>query len=211
MRPPCNVRPMSQGTSAPVEVAPGWYTLPEQVANASHQTGSSPCEPGSFCALGVKWPCPPGTFGNSSQLQNPACSGMCDAGYGTYREALVRVQRTPDVIEKAQHCACDPHRYYCDGGAIVGTQHPCGDASVYCPMGSGVPAVAVPGEYTTGPAANTRNSTLPCPSGSFCLDGVRALCPAGRFGCADRLSTAGCNGPCTAGFFCPLGSNSSQA
>ena len=101
MRPPCNVRPMSQGTSAPVEVAPGWYTLPEQVAYASHKTGSSPCEPGSFCALGVKWPCPPGTFGNSSLLQSPACSGMCDAGYGTYREALVRVQRTPDVIEKA--------------------------------------------------------------------------------------------------------------
>jgi hypothetical protein len=63
-----------------VAAGPGWYTLPELIANATRQTTSIPCEPGSYCAFGVRSPCPPGTFGNSSQLQSPTCSGMCDAG-----------------------------------------------------------------------------------------------------------------------------------
>jgi hypothetical protein len=35
-------------------------------------------------------------------------------------------------------------------------------------------------------------------------------CPAGRFGCASRLGSPDCNGPCNPGFFCPEGSDSSQ-
>lgn len=82
---------------------------------------------------------------------------------------------------------------------------------MYCPPGSGLPKVALPGEYTVGPTSLTRNGTLPCPSGSYCINGTMFPCPAGRFGCADRLGSSDCNGPCTAGFFCPEGSRSSQA
>lgn len=49
------------------------------------------------------------------------------------------------------------------------------------------------GVFTTGPSPSTRNGTRPCPSGSFCVDGLSHRCPAGRFGCADRLSDPMCN------------------
>jgi hypothetical protein len=81
---------------------------------------------------------------------------------------------------------------------------------VYCPEGSAVAVLAAPGEYTIGPTPATRTGVLPCPSGSYCVGGVRSPCEAGTFGCADRLSAPICNGPCAAGFFCPAGSVSSQ-
>ena len=81
----------------------------------------------------------------------------------------------------------------------------------YCPAGSSAPVVAKPGEYTLGPTPLTRNSTAPCGSGTYCVNGTARPCPAGRFGCADRLGDVGCNGPCTGGFYCPLASSSSQA
>ncbi len=102
-------------------------------------------------------------------------------------------------------------RYFCDGRATTPTQHPCGNNSVYCPAGSAAPTLAGPGVYTIGPSAMTRTDTVPCPGGSYCVNGISALCPAGRFGCADRLGDPDCNGPCTGGFYCPAGSTSSQA
>ena len=70
-----------EGAPSPVASPPGWYTTPMLAANASHQTAASPCETGFFCAGGVRSPCPPGSFGNSSQLQSVSCSGACTAGY----------------------------------------------------------------------------------------------------------------------------------
>jgi hypothetical protein len=66
------------------------------------------------------------------------------------------------------------------------------------------------GEYTVGETNETRSSVSSCASGSYCMNGVMALCPAGRFGCADRLGDAECNGPCSPGFYCPAGSISNQ-
>jgi hypothetical protein len=103
------------------------------------------------------------------------------------------------------------HRYYCPPNSITPTQWQCGSVAVHCPSGSGAPVTANLGEYTVGPSAKTQNGTRPCPSGSYCLGGVAQPCPAGRFGCADRLGTAECNSQCSAGFHCPSGSSSSQA
>ena len=51
----------------------------------------------------------------------------------------------------------------------------------------------------------TRTSQKRCPAGSFCVDGKRNPCPAGRFGALlgekNRVS-----GPCKEGYFCPEGS-----
>jgi hypothetical protein len=49
------------------------------------------------------------------------------------------------------------------------------------------------GTYTTGPSPATMNSTAPCLAGSYCTEGLSHLCPAGRFGCADRMSDPLCN------------------
>ena len=40
----------------------------------------------------------------------------------------------------------------------------------------------------------------------FLFSGIRRLCPAGRFGATEGLDTIGCSGPCSAGYFCPIGS-----
>lgn len=101
-------------------------------------------------------------------------------------------------------------RFFCDGGAVNDTQHPCGAVDVYCPEGSGAPTPVAAGEYTRGPSPATRNATAKCPVGSYCAGGALFPCPPGRYGCSDRLATPDCNGPCTAGFVCPEGSTSSQ-
>jgi hypothetical protein len=104
-----------------------------------------------------------------------------------------------------------PRRYYCEEGASTPTQHVCGNTSVYCPRGSAAPVLAEAGDVTIGPSPQLRNATLPCPSGSYCMDGVQQPCVGGRFGCATHLSSVECSGACTKGFYCPMGSVSSQA
>ena len=96
--------------------------------------------------------------------------------------------------------------YYCP----LNSTFPCGANDVYCPAGSSTPIAALPGEYTTGDTNVTRDTAVPCPSGSYCVGGVEFLCPPGRFGCANRLSDPACNGPCNAGYFCPAGATTNQ-
>jgi hypothetical protein len=115
------------------------------------------------------------------------------------------------LLQRATVHALSCRRYFCNPGAVTPTQNTCGNASVFCPAGSGYLMVAEPGVFTIGPAPELRNGTQPCPSGSYCVEGVKLQCPPGQFGCATRLSSATCNGLCTAGFYCPAESTSSQA
>ncbi len=48
----------------------------------------------------------------------------------------------------------------------------CGDASVYCPLGSSVPRLVLNGSYSSGGTVLTRTDTLTCPTGAFCTLGV---------------------------------------
>jgi hypothetical protein len=105
---------------------------------------------------------------------------------------------------------CNPG-YFCPAGSTSGTAHPCGDVTVFCPLGSGAPLPVVPGDYTVGPSEATRNSSLSCPSGSYCSSGLRFACPGGRFGCSGRQSESSCDGACAAGFYCGPGSTNAQA
>lgn len=145
------------------------------------------CPSGTYCQDGVQSPCPSGRYGAVAGLSSAMCSGMCSVGY------------------------------FCPPNSTSATQVECGwdqrvPSAVYCPPASGEPTQAALGEYTSGGTSQaTRGTALPCPSGSFCVSGSAHWCPPGRFGCADRLSDPGCNGPCTAGFYCPLGASSSQA
>ena len=161
-------------------VSDGYFSGPDATTDASHQYYQTVCPVGSFCSRGLQALCPGGVFGNATGLATALCSGLCTAGY------------------------------YCPANSTSPTAFPCGDVSVYCPAGSATPRIASSGEYTVGNTEVTRNATVPCPSGSYCVGGVATLCPAGRFGCADRLGDPDCNGPCAAGFFCPSGSTHNQ-
>ena len=42
-----------------------------------------------------------------------------------------------------------------------------------------------------------------CEPGSYCITGIKKLCPAGTYGNISALTTRKCSGPCPAGYFCP--------
>ena len=136
------------------------------------------CPAGSYCANGVAQVCPGGRFGATVGLTLSGCSGECAAGY------------------------------YCPPNATTPYAFECGSAEVYCPAGSAAPRAVPPGMYSIGGFnATTRTGTAECGTGTFCLNGVLSLCPAGRYGCSILVSDPQCNGPCLEGFWCGNGSD----
>ena len=77
----------------------------------------------------------------------------------------------------------------------------------------GAPVHVSPGNYSTGGSVATRTSETICPIGSnYCPgDGLIYPCPVGRYGFSSGLMSANCAGPCTAGYFCNVGSLNSTA
>ena len=135
-------------------MAIGYYTTPE---NSYPRTGQSLCPIGSYCNLGVKHPCPAGTYGSSEGLTTSQCSGMCEAGY------------------------------YCPAGSTSATANDCGSADKYCPAGSGSPIDVSEGYYSGPEDSNeaNRSEQTICPAGSYCIDGVKNECPAGTYGSSE--------------------------
>jgi hypothetical protein len=164
----------------------GAYTVQSPPFNAC--AGFRDCEPGHYCSDGVRRPCPPRTYGNTSLLTDSSCSGVCPAGF------------------------------FCPTGTISPFSNPCGDATVYCPEGSHTPIEVPTGYYSVNDMNNadsdllddrhikTRSAILPCPFGTFCLDGIKYACPAGHYGNELTQSNPTCNGPCPEGFYCPSAS-----
>ena len=76
------------------------------------------CPKGYWCKDGVRYPCDAGTFGDSLGLKNNYCSGSCSAGY------------------------------YCPAGSSSPNQYPCGNSTVYCPVGSKLPRLVERGYYS---------------------------------------------------------------
>lgn len=77
-----------------------------------------PCERGYYCSSGVRYPCPGGRFGSSVMETIADCTGSCAPGF------------------------------YCPLSSTNSTARLCGDANVYCPVGSAVPTPVVPGYYS---------------------------------------------------------------
>jgi hypothetical protein len=64
-------------------------------------------------------------------------------------------------------------------------------------------------ESTT--SATRRAAQRRCPAGWWCESGLRARCPAGRYGATEGLRHSRCTGFCAAGYACPAGSTSETA
>jgi hypothetical protein len=84
---------------------------------------------------GVMTRCPAGTYGSSSGLFSPSCSGLCQEGF------------------------------YCPEGSISSQQHHCGSPSVFCPIGSKEPQPVSHGYFTgISPSPVDRHVSFPaCP------------------------------------------------
>ena len=208
-----------------------------------------PCDMGHYCTSGVRFTCPAGTFGSTSELKDASCSGPCSAGH------------------------------WCGAGSVSGSANVCGGPGVFCPVGSAQPTPVAAGYYSlpafdpamrialmhmkedaveqrsnstrfrfglrestadrdnvhmrtgdgwdyvrvgawtglesklltppsliTTRAASTSSVQNACPPGTYCMEGVAALCPAGTFGATFGLVNSLCSGSCTSGFYCIAGS-----
>lgn len=194
-----------RGSSAPTPVTPGFYAEfsgPDAGAQRLWDSENSTCsiellcEPGYYCQNGVKYPCPPGTFGWRYGATEATCGGKCAAGY--YCPSYLAPQ--PDAPAHTQWPAA-PH--------TTATPYQCGGVSFLCPKGSFYPVLVGGGNYTVGGTADnlTRTGQEVCLPGTFCSDGIVNLCPKGRYGSKSGSSVATCTGWCPSGHYCPAGTS----
>ena len=169
------------GTTSRRLASDGVYTVGG--AGVTTRSDVSLCLKGHWCSGGVSTPCAAGRYGASDGSGNAECSGACQAGY------------------------------VCGSGATTAQQEECGLAGgsdlgskVYCPLGSSSVSFVSDGNYSTGGTVNTRTGEAMCEAGYYCKNGVRSLCPAGRFGNVTGLSEPDCSGDCGAGYYCVSGS-----
>lgn len=211
-----------RGSASPTPVSRGYYSIGYTRTTTYDQ---QICNLGHYCMNGVQIPCPSGVFGGSLGLHDPACSGVCPAGYycptgstngTTHRCPAGRYGATSGLTDRACSGFCAAG-YYCPEGSTSPFQKECGsylDGSsmnsrtnrFYCPVGSPIPLTAPGGYYSIGQNTTTRVSIVICPAGTYCSDGVIRDCPPGRFGNTEGLATADCSGACKKGFYCPVGS-----
>ena len=134
--------------------------------------------------------------------------------------------RDLDVSEKSEVvCAAG---FFCPLTSVQqNTSVPCGlSTKQYCPPGHSHPLPTSLGYFVTGlvsPSSSAlsdvaqgsaeeggHSSQAICPRGSYCIEGKRYLCPAGRYGSSLANTNSSCSGVCTEGHYCPEGSSSSK-
>lgn len=152
------------------------------------------CEPGYYCVEGIKYPCPPGTFGWRSGLNSSTCSGLCAPGY--YCPSYLPPQP-----------GTSSHIEWPGTPQLAAAVYPCGGSKFFCPWGTWFPRKVGGGNYTTGGSKGnlTRTGEEICPPGSYCIGGIVQPCPKGKFGNVAGLSSVVCSGWCPSSHQCPIG------
>ena len=138
------------------------------------------CEPGYYCADGVRYTCPRGRYGTEYRETRPSCAGPCAQGY------------------------------FCPEASSSAYSQPCGAANRICAAGADVPTVVPKGRYSHEDIPeNIRYEAYACEPGRYCPgDGKRYRCPVGRYGDTYNTSDPLCTGPCYPGYYCEEGSSS---
>eukprot|EP01138_Halocafeteria_seosinensis_P015194 gb/GECG01015507.1/.p1 GENE.gb/GECG01015507.1/~~gb/GECG01015507.1/.p1 ORF type:complete len:3818 (+),score=398.83 gb/GECG01015507.1/:1-11454(+) len=173
-------------SSSQTKCPPGRFS---STPGATDSSCDGPCVAGRYCQTsGLTSPtagslCPAGRFGRSGET-DPQCTGECPAGF------------------------------YCPKGTgsrnSANAPRECGSITNYCPSGSASPRDVEEGYFTVPEDSDVdvRESQQKCPSGSYCKDGERFLCPTGRYGSAEGITDETCSGVCQDGYHCPPGSSS---
>ena len=184
-------------------VPDGYYSI-AVFNNATFSYKIQECERGSYCISGVKSPCAAGTYGAVTGLSSPLCSGLCLPGYFCPPNSTMSTSyNCNDGYDDggkygATSANCDgpcPAGYRCNKANNI-RRLPCGNATVYCPMGTSSPIKVSPGFYSTPltSAGSSRSSQSLCDVGYYCKDGIRYPCPAGTYGDQAGLRTSRCSG-----------------
>jgi hypothetical protein len=170
------------GSAGPTVAEKGHYTITAVEdgyglpASTNYNHDEVLCPPGSYCKLGIKYPCSAGFHGATFGSTDSSCDGQCDAGY------------------------------FCPPASISPQEVPCGDPGSYCPPGSSLPTSVSPGYFSIGGSTTTRTGETIATKGSYAVSGVLYTCPASRFGSREGETDPQCEGWCLPGFYCPPGS-----
>ncbi|KAJ7990480.1 hypothetical protein DPEC_G00300750 [Dallia pectoralis] len=166
------------------------------------------CPPGS--AMGVRFPCPPGTV--QSQLGATSLDHCLPCPAGMFC-AFPGLSEPTGPCQAGYHCppgAISPNAAEFQGNSTSTNLCPRG---YYCPAGTGYPLPCPPGTLSTSPGLRGLEECQSCPSGHFCdrpgLSLDAALCSSG-YVCLEGSITSRPSGgrhgyPCPAGHYCPTG------
>ena len=140
------------------------------------------CPAGFFCPMGSATPtaCPPGTFSNQVMLVDADNCTQCLSG--SYCSQTNLTQPSGDCSRG----------YYCPRASSAAKMELCPRGS-YCPAASSVPTPCPAGTYSNH---TEHTSVMQC-----------SICDAGRF--CDVPGLVAPSGPCSPGYYCPAGSNTS--
>ena len=170
-----------------------------------------PCPKGAYCpasgssvqtALGPvtlgsssPTPCPPGKYNDSLSNSDPTACRICPAGTTCPNKGLSSPTPCPAGTYSSQpelkgECTQGPAgKYSSDTRQTNDSSFTTCTAGHYCPAGA--------------------NNQMPCGPGNYCdTVGLSSpkLCAKGRYGSSSNNTTAQCDGPCAAGYYCDEGS-----
>ena len=170
-----------------------------------------PCPKGAYCpassssvetALGPvtlgsssPTPCPPGKYNDLLSQSHSALCRICPAGTTCATRGLSLPIPCPAGTYSSQpelkgECTPGPAgKYSSTAGLTSLSSFTTCSVGYYCPAGS--------------------NNQLPCGPGNYCdAAGMSSpkLCAKGRYGSSSNNTTAQCDGPCAAGYYCDEGS-----
>ena len=198
------------------------------------------CSSGSYCPAGTEfadqYPCPAGTYTDSTSLTSVSGCTACPAGSYCKIESTSAGQI---LCPRGYYCPLSTsysHEYPCASGTFswplgntVSTQCGACTAGYYCtPGASYLSGYCSPGSYcpastilpdlnpcaagTFMPYSNATASTdcQACPPGSYCLQGAPAPlpCPRGTYASSGSTTSYSSCTSCSAGTYCEAGSSS---
>ncbi|KAF8822661.1 GCC2 and GCC3 domain-containing protein, partial [Cardiosporidium cionae] len=165
--------------------ASGAYSSSPRPLSLTDTFGS--CPAGHYCPEGTEWPipCPLGTFSNTISAISASTCSLCTFGMFCNTTGLTKPS---GMCSEGFFCPNGsvspmPHGSICTAGSFC----PEGSSSMTsCPKGTvsdrkgmAICKACLPGFECESNSTGT--SSLPCPIGSFCLDGKSIQCPLGSF------------------------------
>lgn len=178
------------GTPIKLNVEPTFFSVPEDVPE-SRRTAQQECGPGYYCpGTGKRLPCPPGRYGETTNLGSSNCTDICPKGY--YCETA-SIHPVP----------CPAGRYGQDDGMVNSDCSGLCNAGYWCPAASTSPTQVpcLPGRY----GAEMGLTSIECNNGA---DGSGCEL-GGSPNITSSADTKFCvERPCSAGYYCPEASTS---